>query len=384
MTWQDVDPAHSWDMLEGGYLDEVSARPNFTPAETSTVLVFAGRVTDMTLALDDERRPVVDVTAADAGAELGNRVIGDVPWLTESLATRAGRILAAAGSDLTLYIDPGLRAIPVSYQDVNAQGTLALLQALADSVDAVLWVGTYPGIGTYLRLEDVSGRAPLFRLNVGADGLVHVVAAGGDRILTLSACDVLAEPVEFVQSVADVVNTMAVGWLDQTLDEDGRPSPTERTSILSDPALVAELGTRRMSVQTLLTNATDAQRIGSQLLGRLAVTDWRVTGLGLDAGLLAPADLGLATRVLDGTARNGMPLLLTDLPGWAPGSGSAALYPEGGTYTYTEGEWLLSLTASAAQATGIGLAWDATGAYRWVDFAPEVSWQDLAGVQPVT
>lgn len=392
-TWDDPrglaawpDANGSWDDLRSLEVDDLSVSHNRSLAQSATVVPFEGRVTDLVLSVDSLDRPTVAVTAMDAASELGNRVVGDEPWPAETLAERAARIMAAAGTGLTLFIDAGLRQRRVSYQDVDAQDVVTLLRTLAQSVDAVLWVSTHPTIGAYLRMEDMGARAPLFALAL-VDGLVTVRPSAGERVLRVSACDVLTDPVTFTQSVADVVNTVALTWLEQTTNDEGKPAPTERTIVVTDPALVTALGTRRIATSTVLADEAPARAVANSLLARTSVTDWRVEGLALEAALLARhgnAALSTATRLLDGTARNGLPMFLVDLPLWAPAVRSASVYLEGGTYTYENTAWSLELTASAAQAQGLALSWAALSGpgYRWQQFDPALAWQEIVGVTP--
>lgn len=382
-TWADAKYV-TWRQLRSFDLDGVELRPDESSDQAdATVLVFAGRITDVSVSLEDDE-PVIELTAADMAAELGNRVIGDVPWAASTVAVRANKILTAAGGGVTLFVDPGAAGIPVSWMDVDARPALELLQQLAISVDGVLWVGTHPTTGPYLRLEHSASRAPLFRLQTGPGGLLVVVPAAGARVLQVSACDLLAAPARFVQDVADVVTVAAVGWLEQTLDDDGKPAPTERSLIVTDGPAVAALGTRRLSLSTILSTAGAAQTVAAGILARTSSTDYRVSGLLLGAADLAAADQQLVTRLLDGTARNGLPLVLVDLPDWSPAGDAAPLYLEGGTYSYVAGAWNLDLVVSSAAASGVGLPWNSAGAYRWTDFDPAILWRSLAGVQPVT
>lgn len=160
-TWAEADC--QWGQVGRVDLDDLSIQPDIeNEAGRATVLVFAGRVTDLDLALDDQQRPQVSVTATDVASELGNRVIGDEPWPAETVAQRCARILAAAGltGSLSLFIDLPLRAVRVSFVDVDARDTLGLLQEVARSVDAVLWVAGHPTLGAYLRMEHMGSRAP--------------------------------------------------------------------------------------------------------------------------------------------------------------------------------------------------------------------------------
>lgn len=382
ITWSAAP--YAWEQAGTAEIDSLSLRHDVDTQRAATVLVFAGRITDVSVQLEDGE-PTIDLTAADIGAELGNRVIGDEPWPAETTDKRLARIVKLAGADVSVYLDPAAAPVLLSYLDVDARPVLELLQQLASSTDSVLWVGTHPSTGAYLRVDAARTRTPLFELRPGPDGLLVVAPAAGARVPQVSACDLLATPARFVQDVADVITVAAVGWLDQTKDDAGKPAPTERTATArADPALLAALGTRRLQLSTVLATEAGARTVAEGILARHASTDYRASGLLLRAGELPDAEMSLITRLLDGTARNGMALLLVDLPEWAPAGDAVPLYLEGGTYSYVGGEWALDLVVSAANASGAPLPWAGAGPTRWVDYSPTISWRSLIGVRPVT
>lgn len=383
VSWS-AGPATTWADTGTLDVDELTIRPDVDTQRRVPVLVFAGRITDLSVALEGDE-PVIDLTAADIAAELGNRMIGDVPWPASTAAVRLDRIVKAAGNDLTVYLDPAAGAFPVSLVDVDNRAALDLLHQLAASTDSTLWAGSHPTTGAYLRIEHARSRAPLFALHPGPDGLLVVSPAAGSRVPQISACDLLAAPARFAQDVADVLTVAAVGWLEQITDDQGKPGTVERTATArADPQLLAALGTRRLALSTILATEQAARTVAEGILARHTSTDYRASGLLLRADELPDAEMSLLTRLLDGTARNGQPLILVDLPEWAPADDAVPLYLEGGTYSYVNGEWALDLVVSSAAASGSPLPWNGAGATRWVDYAPAVAWRSLIGVQPVT
>jgi hypothetical protein len=351
-----------------------------------TISVFSGRVTDLEADFDDAIGcPVVHVTAQDFTADLENINIGDEPWNVESMEDRFERIVALSGYPVTSIIDDTVAAIPISYQDVDNQATTGLLKDLAQSVDGVLWPAVHVSTGAYLRVEDPSTRSALFTLAM-IDGVVVIVPRGSAAAtLDISACDVLRDPVHWQQSVADVSTRVAVSWLEQTLTDDGLPDTAEHTETLIDAELEVDHGVRRISVSTQLTSASDAISIGTRILARTGATGWRVSGFQIvdDASIEVVTDetVRMMMRLLDGTARIGLPIRLIDLPVWAPTAPTVGVYLEGGDYEYIDGTWSLSLTVSSAVAVGESLPWaDVPSAWRWVDFDPSISWLDMVGV----
>jgi hypothetical protein len=129
----------------------------------------------------------------------------------------------------------------------------------------------------------------------------------------------------------------------------------------------------------------DAAIIADAILGRTGNTAWRVGGLEWRADTTDQLDGEALTRMmqlLDGTTRNGLPIILTNLPAWSPiPDQQVGLYLEGGRYESVGGAWRLSLTVSAAVATGMSAAWDELDpAWSWDQFDPDIRWVDLAGV----
>ena len=391
-TWDDLDDT-TWDALGSVTWDQLgsftlSAVQMLAPAAGALRAgsVFAGRITDMEARYSlDVGGTVVDVIAQDDTAELANRYVGDVPWAVEDLNTRFGRIVAASGQAVTWTVDPGVQDTLVSYKDVDSQPATRLLQELAQSVAGALWSATSVSSGPFLRLEDIDSRPPLQILQMGDDGLVHIAVAPvvGDKGITLSACDVLLEPVRWVQDATDASTRVAVIWKDQDPDP---VKPTDRTETVIDAALETATGQRRVSVSTVLATQAAALVTADSLLGRLSVPGWRVSGLEWRAELddkLDAAMLSTVMQILDGATRIGLPILLTDLPEWSP-TGTRAdvpLYLEGGRFSSVGGAWRLELVTSSAVSQGLALAWDQLPAdWSWDEFGPEISWSELAGV----
>jgi hypothetical protein len=399
-AWDDVDPAITWDTVAGTYLDTTwddLARTYLddvvvmAPAEGAlqSVVVFDGRVSDMTASWDDGAGAVLlDAAAVDLTADLGNRDIADVPWAAEPMGDRFRRILGLSGAPVTATIGAALEPLTVSWMDVDRQQAMGLLQDLAQSVDGVCWPAVHATTGQYLWVEDPATRAALFVLHKGADGVIRVVPTTQvTGAVHLSACDILRDPVEWVQDSADVVTRAAVQWLDQTLDDKGYPAPTQRTVTTVDPVLEASLGTRRLSVSTILVAEADALLVADKLLGRLRSSTWRVNGLTWNTATQDNLDATYVTKalaLLDGTTRIGRPLVLEDLPDWTPtGRDELPLYVEGGAYDYTAGAWTLALTVSSGLAQGQSVTWDQLPPdWAWDQFDPAITWDDLSGVGP--
>lgn len=391
-TWSTLGATPTWNDLATLRLDNVKLTA--PPAGTlRSALVFSGRITDMEARFDnDSGGTLIDITGQDQRAELANRDVGDVPWLAETLGARVARVIAASGQAIGYRIDTSMVPLPVSWRDVDRQGALTLLQELAISGDGVLWAAASLTTGPYLDFESLNERPALAGLSQGANGIVvigPITSVPGS--LSLDACSLSRDPVRWIQDVADVSTRVAVTWREQTLDDKGQPAPTDRVETTTDATLEGRVGTRRIAVSTQLAATGPAQSLAANILGRTSTPGWRLSGLTWDAQDDAPlssAELTNMMTLLDGTTRNGAPIVVTDLPGWSPidSRTSIPLFVEGGSYTSHDGAWQLDLTTSAPTAAGRSAVWNdfpstphPVTAWRWQDMAPDIRWVDLSG-----
>jgi hypothetical protein len=391
-TWDSLAAIPTWDALSTFTVDNVKLTA--PPAGTQrSALVFSGRITDMEARFDsDSGATLIDITAQDQRAELANRDVGDVPWLAERLDARVARIITSSGQAIGYRIDTSMQALGVSWRDIDRQGALTLLQEMAISGDGVLWAAASLTTGPYLDFESLGERPALSGLTQGADSIVvigPITSVPGS--VALDACSLSREPVRWIQDVADVSTRVAVTWREQTLNDKGQPAPTDRVATASDAALEDIVGTRRIAISTQLSGSSDAVTLANSTLGRTSTPGWRLAGLHWEAETDAPMDsaaLGRMMTLLDGTTRNGCPVVITNLPAWSPivGRTDIPLFVEGGTYTSQDGAWVLDLTTSAPTAAGRSAAWQdfpstphPVTAWRWQDMAPSIRWLDLSG-----
>jgi hypothetical protein len=355
------------------------------------VLVFSGRITDLSGAYDDTwDTAAMEVTAADYQADLGNRFIGAEPWPAEPAVDRMVRILTAAappdGSPVSIDVASTLAPILMSWEDVDNRAADGMLTDVAQSVDGVLWTAAHPALGEYLRLEDPGARLALYEFTLSGGKIVIApidFAGVEDAPPAISACDVLRDPVTFTQDVSDIATRTEVSWLRQVA---GPPVSTEEERVrVVDAIAELDLGTRSVSVQTLLTTQADATATAERLIARLGAA-WRITGLAVTDADVSVPDAEAARMLLlllNGITRGGQALVLTDLPAWSPVGAVAPIYLEGGTYTFSSGGWALDLTVSRATGIGQNAAWDELPddpAWIWDAWEPNLTWDDLRGV----
>lgn len=364
-VWDQAADTITWDSLGRLLLDRV--RLNAPAAGTLRQgMVFSGRITDMEARYEDtEQATFVDVTAADQRAELGSRDVGDAPWLEETLGSRFQRIITASGQPIQARVSATASPLMISWRDVDRQPAIVLLSELAASADGVLWAATHPTTGPYLSLESLSDRAALYTLNRGTDLVVRIAPKSLDSVggVILDACDVLLEPVRWRHDIEDMATQVSVTWREQTLDDKGQPAPTDRTITSTNTVLEQTIGRHRVAVSTQLSRLSSAGLVADAVLGRTGNQQWRVGGLTWRADTTDQLDADALTRMmqlLDGTTRNGLPLMLTNLPAWSPVPGDEAvpLFLEGGTYSSQDGGWVLDLVTSSAKAIGATAAWD--------------------------
>lgn len=390
-SWDEIPAGITWDILGDGFAVDGVTLDAPTAGAVRDVTVFAGRITDAAAQWDEGAGAcLVDVTAADLTADLTNRDVGAEPWPAETLAARITRILAAAGVTLDVRYGPspaGLSSLQVGRVDVDRQQAWTMIADLIAGVDGVGWLAVHATEDSFLWVEDAAGRTATLQLVDDGTGHPTIVVATGDGedTVSLSACDVDLEPVQWVQTNADMATRVAVRWQDQTTD----PDPTERTTELRRDdleALTAQYGVRRVSVGSQLTTETDASAVADRVLTRLARQDgWRVAGIRHTVEPAEPVDLvNTVLDMLDGTRRLGLGVILTDLPAWSPiAAGELATFLEGGRYDYTDGAWTLEMVLSAATGTGTSITWDQLDpAWSWDDFPPGMTWNDLTGVGP--
>jgi hypothetical protein len=209
--------------------------------------VFTGRITDLTATAMAGQAVAVDVIAVDWIADLANQNIGDAPWLAERLDARAARILnktnVGTGALPVAYIDARCARMLVSWQDVDNQPIYGLMEDLAVSGDGILWPIGYRVL--WVEDPETRGSTGTFGPDPGGSGLITVTASRPTGGVVLDSCDVLQDGLELGQTAGDVINRVSLTWLDQTLDEAGKPAPTDITIYVDDTSAGADaLGVR--------------------------------------------------------------------------------------------------------------------------------------------
>jgi hypothetical protein len=383
-TW--AEQTGTWLDQNRGYVDDLSVEAPEGGTDR-TVLVFQGRITDMSAKYVSALAggtTQVDVTAKDFTADLANNRIGDVPWAVEALGDRVNRILALAGTGVTALVDDSIYQTQVTYRDVDSQPAAGLVEELAASVAGVAWSAVHDPGGAYYWLEDPRNRTALYylHLDAGTDQVEVIPNPNAPESIKLTAHNVLEEPIRWDQDVADVATRVDVTWLEQGQDDKGKPTTTERHQVTVNGSLEKSLGQRGYSVSTQLVSAADAATVANALLAAQHPYQWRLSGITWaihyeDA--LSREETVAALDLLDGSVRIGHSLSITELPAWVPISGAIVTFIEGGTYTFESGDWWLDLVASSS-GQGASVTWATVDpTWTWTQFE-NLTWLDLIGV----
>lgn len=356
---------------------------------TERTVVFGGRVTDLTAEFDDEfGAGICHVVAADLMSDLANRFVGSEPWALEQAWLRAGRILDAVGvSKAGLNVATRPAGINMSRMDVDRQPAAQLLNDVATSTGAVLWTAYDPDRAgaAYLYFEDPATRASLYVFKQDTTTLLWAPAAGTGAGTSLTSCNILEDPVQWIRAVTDLITRVTVRWKDQTTS----PGTTDRSLGVVNSSSEITYGARGLSIGTELTTSADATALANaQLAAHQPSPSWRTEGLTWDLSQTEDDDptRALAFALLGGTTRLGYAIALTDLPYWTPTQAATQLYIEGGTYTFDADDagqvrWVLALIGAPSTGLGGSLQYGQTDlSVRYVDVKRTVTFLDMIGV----
>lgn len=382
-TWTTLTPA-TWTQIPGTWNDFTTASISHTRLTRSgthdlTPTVFAGRITDVRLSYSDTvKMLILDVTAADSSAEHANMRIGEPTWPKESVAARVDHVITATGKPIKTIIDETLTTTTLAAVDIDRQSPLTVLKDVATSVGAILWPAAHRTIGEYYRFEDLGRRTSLYRLKIGPDGAYIEATAKGSIPIPASA---LARDISIERDTTDLATVVTVSWADQTLDDDGTIITTQRYETIEDTDRLSRYGHRAISITTDLTTKTDAATLAADLLARSAAGGWMIPDATWDTSTPTtnPTDV---LPALDSTSRIGMPVTLTGVATWVPGSPTIPAYLDGGVYTYTGGRWLLSLKLTRASTPGNSITWNQIPqTLTWTQLNT-LTWADMSMIAP--
>lgn len=340
------------DLLPAGV--EISA-PVLITTSTGTVTLerFAGRLTDITLGWEEAGEATPDagvgqLVAVGTLAELGRRVVGDIPFPKELDGARVARVMAAAGVTLNpAFSDPG--TVDLLPRDIDATAALDAAHDAAVDGSGVLWQ-TRAG---EIRYADADHRR------------------GSPASLTLDACDVLVTP-SWRRTIEGLVNEVSIGY---GVAPEGGEQPRY---VATSPESVTRYGRYGYSAGTALATLADAQEMGNLLLARNGSPVWVMAALPVDVAGLSDEDyealLSLELHSL---------VALTGLPAIGSAPTAANLWVEGWKETLTFGGHELELVVSGYCRTVPPPRWDDVDpTWLWNAIPPTLTWDAIACLGP--
>lgn len=312
-----------------------------TRAGAATFPRFTGTITDIAYGWEEagEQTPnrlTGQVIAVGPLADLGRRIVGDIPWPQERDGARVAGIMAAAGEPLDpLYSDPG--TVDILGRDVDSQPALDVIHGTAESANGMLWE-TVTGDVRYADADHRRG------ISVG---------------LELDACDALVTPM-WKRSTEALVNKVSLGY-------GPTPEEGEQPRYLAERAdSIARYGRYEFTTTTELAEAGDAFSLGQLLLTRNSSPVWIMAELPVDMAGLDPA----RTATLLGLDMHSL-VALTGLPSAGSAPTSANLWLEGWTETLAWGVHDITLAVTGYCRT--------VPAPTWSDVPVENTWDVVSG-----
>lgn len=316
---------------------------------------FKGRISDISLAWEDRGEETPDsgtaqVMAVSFLADLGRRVVGDLPFPQELDGARVARVYQlATGTPLNpVTSDPGI--VQVIPRDIDSTDALSVIGETAESASGMLWE---------LRTGEIRYADSEHRRNAPS-------------ALTLDACDVEITP-QWVRSVQGLTNSVSIGY---GVPPEGGGDQSRFDA--EDPVSIARFGEYAFTAATQLARLADAQSLAGLLLARNSSPVWVMESLPVNV-----LDLDRArTEALLGLDVHSL-ITLTGLPQIAPTAPTTAhLWVEGWTERLTYGDHQLDLTVSGYCRTAPAPRWvDVPLAYAWADMGA-LTWRDATCLGP--
>lgn len=314
---------------------------------------FVGRITDVTLGWDDAGEATPDsgvgqIVAVGPLADLGRRVVGDVPWPTELDGARVNRVMTAAGITLDpFYSDPG--TVQILARDVDSTPALDAARDAATSASGVVWETR----GGEIRYSDAEHRR------------------GIPSALTLDACDLLVTP-SWRRNLDGLVNEVSIGY---GVTPEGGEQPRY---VESNAASLVRWGHYGYTASTALAALVDAQTVARLLLARNSSPVWVMAALPVDTDGL-DEDRYLLLLGLDVHSL----VTLTGLPAIGTAPTSAALWVEGYREVLTYGGHEIELVVSGYCRTAPPPRWDDLDpSWQWDALPESLTWDEAACLGP--
>lgn len=322
------------------------------PGGTESVR-FTGKISDIVYGWEDEgeetpNSPVGQIIATGTLADLGRRIVGDVPFPQELDGARVARIMTAAGVPLNpAYSDPG--AVQILARDIDSQPALDTAQAVAGDARGVLWQTR----GGDVRYADANHRR------------------GVPVTVELDACDILVTPT-WRRTVEGLINDVSIGY---GVAAGGGEQPRY---LASDADSIARYGEYGLSAATQLAALADAQALGTLLVTRNRVPVWIMGALPVGMEDLSED----VTALVLGLDMHSL-ISLTGLPAVGSAPTSAVLWVEGYREYLAFGVHELDLVVTGYCRTSPPPRWDDVPAARTWDSMGTITWNDATCFGPI-
>ena len=198
---------------------------------------------------------------------------------------------------------------------------------------------------------------------------------------TIPASVLLRDDVTLTQSPDHVSSVVRVRWAEQGIDDEGKPTTTDRTVETTDASALTSIGYRSTSVSTNLVRLADAEALADMYAALTSPGGWVLSSLTWDTSVNpGAADPSSLADLLDATRRMGLPITITDLAQWVPGSPTLTAYVDGGTLTYKAGRWVIDLTLTRTDAIGRSITWgQSPPALTWTR-TTALTWREVATI----
>lgn len=333
-----------------------------------SVAVFLGTVTDLEVTRDDAGDTLVKVTAIDYTARMSAISMGDQPWPQQSSQARWQAINAAIPPGVEVGIPNTVPNVTMAPMDVDNQSIAQVVEDFAWGLGRIPWpITTYAsgslsilaagykftdgGLPTSATQDTrATRREPTY-------GLTAI-----SRTVCIDACDVDLDGTEFSANPDDVRQPIRVTY---------GGSGTEGTYNIDNVGAVVDQS-RRFDVISGVAAGSSPQVVAGQWLRQMADWDdyfdapWRVGALRLDPDSVTGIDNfdQAMEYLLDYSRRIDRPVLLQQLPTWTPWRDAADHTHEpnvvgrlqGGTYTFTDGRWVLDIIVVVDRPLATALA----------------------------
>lgn len=347
-----------------------------TDQPTYIATVFTGRISDVPVTYSHTlHRPVANLTAVEFPAEMANMRIGDQPFPSETAGTRIRRIIQLSGLDIKTVIDEYPASRRLAQLDIDSRDPWSLLTSIAHSTGAIIWPATHATTGPYIRFEDLDQRRALYALKIPQTGSITIEAAEANAVKVPARS--VHNNVTIKRDTTDLATVVKISWKEVTRNDTGEIETHDHAEYAQAPARLAAYGYRSLSISTDLDSHAQAQELANKTLARTAPGGWQIPAATWVTTLPETDPLSVIAA-LDSTRRIGLPVIITGVANWVPGSPSIPVYLDGGSYVFTKRAWTLNLNLTRAATPANALIWRQMPSQAvWSRFT-QLKWADLS------